>query len=361
MNKILFKNVNKMYEKDVKAVSDFSMDITGKEFIVLVGPSGCGKSTTLRMIAGLEDITSGELYINGKIMNNVPSKDRDIAMVFQDYALFPHMTVYQNIAFGLIVAKEDKGLIESRVLEVAKQLQLTDYLERKPRNLSGGQRQRVALGRCMVMDSSVFLMDEPLSNLDAKLRVHMRSQIVELHKNLGVTTIYVTHDQIEAMTMATRIVVLNEGVIQQVGTPEEIYDMPANMFVASFIGSPAMNFIRGRIEQDKFISGDYKLDLHKNILDSVKKYDGKDIILGVRPEDIIYDNDLTKNIKNKFKACVEVSELLGRERNVHTTINGLKVIAKVLAAEKIKTGDTIELSLDMEKIHFFDPETEEVI
>jgi multiple sugar transport system ATP-binding protein len=361
------KNINKIYPNGVQAVFDFNLDIKDKEFIVFVGPSGCGKSTTLRMIAGLEDITSGELYIDDVYMNDTAPKDRDIAMVFQSYALYPHMSVYDNIAFGLKLRKVPKATIKEKVYAAAEQLGLLQYLDRKPKALSGGQRQRVALGRSIVRDAKVFLMDEPLSNLDAKLRVQMRGDLIRLHQRLGTTTIYVTHDQIEAMTMATRIVVMNKGYIMQVGSPKEIYDKPTNMFVAGFIGTPPMNFIHGSVNnKGVFEAGPHSIKIPNDKLEIIKanKFFDKPIVLGIRAEDIHDDEvvmaaypDGVLNIK------VDVAELLGAETNIYTNINGpdkdkSNVIAKVNARTNIHIGDTIKLAFDLNKIHFFDPESE---
>lgn len=310
MATLKLKNINKVYPNGVQSVFDFNLDIEDKEFIVFVGPSGCGKSTTLRMIAGLEEITSGEFIINGEVVNDKSSKDRDIAMVFQSYALYPHMSVYENMAFGLRLRKKDKSLgltnevIDQKVKHAAEILGLTPYLDRKPKALSGGQRQRVALGRAIVRNAQVFLMDEPLSNLDAKLRVSMRSELIKLHKKLQTTTIYVTHDQIEAMTMASKIVVMSHGHIQQVGSPKEIYDNPENIFVGGFIGTPPMNFIHGRIDEEGyFVANDGKrFYIPKSKLDIVKanEFIGKDIILGIRPEDIHDDNIVIETYPNQL-------------------------------------------------------------
>ena len=286
MATVSLRNINKVYDNKVQAVFDFNLDVEDQEFIVFVGPSGCGKSTTLRMIAGLEEITSGELVIDGQRMNDVAPKDRDIAMVFQSYALYPHMTVYENMAFGLKLRKMPKEEIDKRVLEAAKILEIEEYLKRKPKALSGGQRQRVALGRAIVRNAKVFLMDEPLSNLDAKLRVQMRSEIIKLHEKIGATTIYVTHDQTEAMTMASRIVVMKDGYIQQIGSPKEIYNHPVNMFVASFVGSPAMNFIPGKIESGKFSTGKYSVQLPEMYHPQLREVEGREVVFGIRPEDL---------------------------------------------------------------------------
>ena len=356
------KDINKIYPNGVQAVFDFNLKIQDKEFIVFVGPSGCGKSTTLRMIAGLEDISSGELYIDEEYKNDTAPKDRDIAMVFQSYALYPHMTVYDNIAFGLKLRKVPKAIIKEKVHAAAEILGLMPYLDRKPKALSGGQRQRVALGRSIVRDAKVFLMDEPLSNLDAKLRVQMRGELIKLHKQLDTTTIYVTHDQIEAMTMATRIVVMNKGYIMQVGSPKEIYDRPSSIFVAGFIGTPPMNFINGKVnEKGIFEAGKYKIKLPNDKLEIVtqNKYIEKPIVMGIRAEDI-HDEEIVMKAHPDgiLNVEVDVAELLGAETNIYMDINGSNVIAKVDARTNISIGDKIQVAFDLNKIHFFDPETE---
>ncbi len=365
MAELSFKKIDKVYDNNVQAVFGFELEIKDKEFIVFVGPSGCGKSTTLRMVAGLEEITSGELYIDGRLVNDVAPKDRDIAMVFQSYALYPHMTVYDNMAFGLKLRKMPKEDIAKRVNNAAEILGLTDYLDRKPKALSGGQRQRVALGRAIVRDAKVFLMDEPLSNLDAKLRVQMRAEIIKLHERIGTTTIYVTHDQIEAMTMATRIVVMKDGYIQQVGAPKEIYDNPNNVFVGGFIGTPAMNFIYGKIDpKGFFISENVKVEVPKAKVDKLKKlgYNDKEVILGIRPEDIHDDNMVAEAYPNgRVQFKVDVAELLGAETNIYAKVGKHDITARVDARTDIGIGDTIELTFDMNKVHFFDMDTEERI
>ncbi|NLD25985.1 MAG: sn-glycerol-3-phosphate ABC transporter ATP-binding protein UgpC [Acholeplasmataceae bacterium] len=370
MATVTLKGINKIYDGNVHAVADFNLEVHDKEFIVLVGPSGCGKTTTLRMVAGLEDITSGELYIDDEIMNDVAPKDRNIAMVFQSYALYPHMTVYDNMAFGLKLRKFARDEIERRVQNAADILGLKPYLDRRPKALSGGQRQRVALGRAIVRDAKVFLMDEPLSNLDAKLRVQMRSEIIKLTERLGITTIYVTHDQIEAMTMATRIVVMKDGYIQQVGSPKEIYDFPNNIFVGGFIGTPPMNFIDGVVtDKGYFEVGDMKLGLSRfkvpeDKMDMLKAQNflNKPIILGIRPEDVHDDaDDLSKYPDSCAKLKIDVAELLGAETLIYTVLNGQNIVSKVSARVDIHMGDDIELAFDMKKCHFFDPETEQRI
>ena len=362
MATLSLKKIDKIYDNNVQAVFGFDLDIEDKEFIVFVGPSGCGKSTTLRMIAGLEDISAGELYIDGELMNDVAPKDRNIAMVFQSYALYPHMTVYENMAFGLRLRKVPKDIIDQKVTEAAEKLGLTPYLQRKPKALSGGQRQRVALGRAIVRDAKVFLMDEPLSNLDAKLRVQMRSELIRLHNSLATTTIYVTHDQIEAMTMASRIVVMKDGYIQQVGAPKEIYDNPINTFVAGFIGTPSMNFVHGVVGEDSYFTtpDGHKLSVPAAKFEAIKKDGlvGKEIIFGIRPEDIYDDADVIANSKNVVNVTVDVAELLGATTNVHFDMNESHVCAAVSARADIKIGDELKLAIDMEKCHFFDADTQ---
>lgn len=361
MAELKLVNVKKVYDNKVVSVEDFNLEIRDKEFLVLVGPSGCGKSTTLRMIAGLEEISSGDLYIGDKRVNDVPPKDRNIAMVFQNYALYPHMDVYNNMAFGLKLRKFKKDEIKKRVDNAAKILGLENLLNRKPKALSGGQRQRVALGRAIVRDAEVFLMDEPLSNLDAKLRVQMRAEIQKLHSRLQTTTIYVTHDQTEAMTMATRLVVMKDGIIQQVGAPKEVYDEPDNVFVGGFIGSPAMNFLNGKLIGNYFIMDDIKLLVPDGRLKILKErgYDGKDIILGIRPEDI---NDeqvfLDFSPETKVNASVEVAELMGAEIILYSQVNNQSFVARIDSRFNITAGDTIDLAFDLSKAHFFDKETE---
>ncbi|MEG0977942.1 MAG: sn-glycerol-3-phosphate ABC transporter ATP-binding protein UgpC [Bacilli bacterium] len=354
---VILRGIDKVYDNNVQAVFDFNLDIAKHEFIVLVGPSGCGKSTTLRMIAGLEDITRGELYIDGELCNDKTPKDRDIAMVFQSYALYPHMSVYDNMAFGLKIRHMPKNEIDKRVHAAAKILQIEEFLDRKPKALSGGQRQRVALGRAIVRNAKVFLMDEPLSNLDAKLRVQMRSEIIKLHDSLNATTIYVTHDQTEAMTMATRIVVMKLGRVQQIGSPIEIYNKPNNLFVAGFIGSPAMNFFDVKFNAGvvTFTSGE-KLTLPKSV------YEGKeipeDVILGIRPEDI---SRSTESEKETFEVEVRVAELLGHEYYVHADFGGSDLISKFPAEQEIKLHQNVFIKMNGAKVHFFSKETEERI
>ncbi|QVK17230.1 sn-glycerol-3-phosphate ABC transporter ATP-binding protein UgpC [Mycoplasmatota bacterium] len=362
MATLKLKNINKIYDNNVQAVFDFNINVEHKEFIVFVGPSGCGKSTTLRMIAGLEEITSGELYIDNELMNDVAPKDRNIAMVFQNYALYPHMNVYDNMAFGLKLRKFPKDEIERRVQKAAEILGLKPYLDRKPKALSGGQRQRVALGRAIVRDAKVFLMDEPLSNLDAKLRVTMRSELIKLHESLDTTTVYVTHDQIEAMTMASRIVVMKDGYIQQIGEPKEIYDLPNNMFVGGFIGTPPMNFIKGKFtEKGTFVSGDFEVEIPKPKADLLKAkgYEDKAVVLGIRPEHITDKPlELEANAKSRLTFNVDVAELLGSETIIYTDLNKQRIVSKVDARADLKIGSKVDLALKMQHCHFFDPETE---
>lgn len=357
MAELKLNHIFKMYDNDVTVVKDFNLHIKDREFIVFVGPSGCGKSTTLRMIAGLEEITEGDLYLNGIRINDVPSKDRDIAMVFQNYALYSHMTVYDNIAFSLKLRKLPKAEIEAKVKETAKMLGLESLLKRKPKSLSGGQRQRVALGRAIVRKPQVFLMDEPLSNLDAKLRMQMRAEIVKLHRRLNTTTIYVTHDQTEAMTMATRLVVMNEGEIQQVGSPKEVYDLPENVFVGGFIGSPSMNFFYGKVEENQFFLGDKKLTIPREKLATLqaKGYLGKEIILGVRPEAFHEDKEF---LDAAFTVSVDVVELTGAETVIYSTIENQSLAARLHFRRDLAHGETIRLCIDMNNVHFFDKETE---
>lgn len=364
MAELKLEHIYKIYDNKVTAVSDFHLDIRDKEFIVLVGPSGCGKSTTLRMIAGLEEISKGDLIIDGKRVNDMSPKDRDIAMVFQNYALYPHMSVYENMAFGLKMRKFDKDEIDRRVREAAKILDLETYLERKPKALSGGERQRVALGRAIVRDAKVFLMDEPLSNLDAKLRVQMRAEIIKLHQRLQTTTIYVTHDQTEAMTMATRLVVMKDSVIQQVGAPKEVYEKPENVFVGGFIGSPAMNFIYGTLRDGYFQAGDISLAIPKERMDELRKqgYVGKSIIFGIRPEDIIADPAFIEKAKEaSFHITIDVSELTGAEMMLYSSIGGCHFAARVESGLDIRNGQSVRLAFNMQKAHFFDKETEKRI
>ena len=367
MASISLRHIYKIYPGDVTAVKDFNLEIEDKEFIILVGPSGCGKSTTLRMIAGLEEISKGELYIGDRLVNDVPPKDRDIAMVFQNYALYPHMTVYKNMAFGLELRKTPKDEIDKRVREAARVLDIEHLLDRKPKALSGGQRQRVALGRAMVRNPAVFLPDEPLSNLDAKLRTSMRTEITKLHLKLGTTFIYVTHDQTEAMTMGDRIVVMKDGIVQQVDTPQNLYDFPVNMFVAGFIGSPQMNFLDAKLEKEGNtyyvdISGDKVALPAEKVTAELDKYVGKVVKAGVRPEDIKDDADfLAAHADSALTATVEVSELMGSEIYLYLDYKGNKMTARVAPTSKARNGATVKVAFDAHKVHLFDVETEQAI
>jgi len=365
MAKVVLKNVYKVYPGNVTAVKNVNLEIEDKEFVVLVGPSGCGKSTTLRMIAGLEEISSGELYIGDKLMNDVAPKDRDIAMVFQNYALYPHMTVYENMAFGLKLRKVPKDVIDKKVREAARILDIEHLLDRKPKALSGGQRQRVALGRAIVREPKVFLMDEPLSNLDAKLRVQMRTEISKLHKRLNTTFIYVTHDQTEAMTMGTKIVVMKDGVIQQIAAPQDIYEHPANLFVAGFIGSPQMNFIDAKIVKEGdnlfIVFGNVRLPIPEDKAKVIeeKGYIGKEVIFGIRPEHIDDSTDfLNAHKESVIEAKVEVIEHMGAETYLYVVCEGKNITARVEPTSKAKVDETIKLAIDMNKMHVFDKETE---
>ncbi|WP_342537053.1 sn-glycerol-3-phosphate ABC transporter ATP-binding protein UgpC [Sporosarcina sp. FSL K6-3508] len=361
MAELSLNNIYKIYDGNVTAVEDFNLQIEDKEFIVFVGPSGCGKSTTLRMIAGLEEISKGDFYIDDKRVNDVDPKNRDIAMVFQNYALYPHMTVYDNMAFALKLRKVPKTEIDKRVENAANILGLTDYLKRKPKALSGGQRQRVALGRAIVRDAKVFLMDEPLSNLDAKLRMQMRAEIIKLHQRLQTTTIYVTHDQTEALTMATRIVVMKDGKIMQIGTPKEVYENPENVFVAGFIGSPPMNFFQGELNNGTLQIGSISLDIPEDKMSYLRKagYEGKSVLMGVRPEDIYHVPSSTAiPQKNTFDANISVSELLGSEIIVYSDLEGQEFIARLDSELNIKSGNLMTMTFDMSKVHFFDVITE---
>ena len=368
MASVSLKHIYKKYPGGVTAVSDFCLDIKDKEFIILVGPSGCGKSTTLRMISGLEEITEGELYIGDKLVNDVAPKDRDIAMVFQNYALYPHMTVYENMAFGLKLRKTPKEEIKRKVEEAARILDIAHLLDRRPKALSGGQRQRVALGRAIVREPKVFLLDEPLSNLDAKLRATMRTELTKLHKRLATTFIYVTHDQTEAMTMASRIVVMKDGFIQQVDTPQNLYDFPVNMFVAGFIGTPQMNFINATLKKKEdgiyaaFEGHELKLPAEKASNPELAPFVGKEVILGLRPE-CIHDEPmyLSSMADWTIDVNVDVTELMGAEIYLYLTIGEATAIARVSARSKAKSGDTVKVALDISHLHIFDKETEKCI
>ena len=368
MASLSLKNVTKTYPNGFVAVKDFNLEIADKEFIIFVGPSGCGKSTTLRMIAGLEDISSGELYIDGKLMNDVEPKDRDIAMVFQNYALYPHMSVYDNMAFGLKLRKTPKDEIDKLVQEAARILDLSHLLDRKPKALSGGQRQRVAMGRAIVRNPKVFLMDEPLSNLDAKLRGQMRIEISKLHQRLNATIIYVTHDQTEAMTLGTRIVVMKDGVVQQVDSPQNLYDKPNNKFVAGFIGAPQMNLIDATVAKDgadvtlSFDGHTIALPAEKAKVLEEKGYIGKTVTLGIRPEDLHDDEAyLAASPKSVIEAKIRVYDMLGAEVFLYFDINDTNCTARVNPRTTARPGDVVKLAMDLSKVHVFDKDTEQVI
>ena len=367
MASLSLQHINKTYPNGFQAVKDFNLEIEDKEFIIFVGPSGCGKSTTLRMIAGLEEISGGTLKIGDKVMNDVEPKDRDIAMVFQNYALYPHMTVYDNMAFGLKLRKVPKDQIDKAVREAARILDLEKLLDRKPKALSGGQRQRVAMGRAIVRNPKVFLMDEPLSNLDAKLRVQMRIEISKIHQRLGATIIYVTHDQTEAMTLGTRIVVMKDGVIQQVDTPQNLYEKPQNLFVAGFMGSPQMNFldavvrINGTAVTLEVAGQSIPLPpaKAKKLIDG--GYNGKTVVMGIRPEDV-YDSEMfIETAKCVFSSTIKVYELLGAEVFLYFDLGEFPMTARVDPRSNARPGDTVRFAFDVEKIHVFDKETEQVI
>ncbi len=365
MARVVLKNIQKKYD-EVVAVKKADIVCEDKEFLVLVGPSGCGKTTTLRMIAGLEEITAGELFIDDKLVNDIPPKDRDIAMVFQNYALYPHMTVYDNMAFGLKLRKHPKAEIKQRVDEAADILSIEHLLERKPKQLSGGERQRVALGRAIVRKPKVFLFDEPLSNLDAKLRVQMRAELSKLHTRLQATMIYVTHDQIEAMTMGEKIVVMKNAEIHQISDPKTLYNSPVNKFVAGFIGSPSMNFMEGILEEKKgglfFNEENFEVKVPDRMHEKLKSKIGEDIILGIRPEDI-YDKIIAPNANpdNTVAATVEVVEMLGAENMIYLTTGKTPFIAKMAIDTDMSVNQEVELTFDMNKCHFFDISTEECI
>jgi len=366
MSNISLRHIKKVYDGGVVAVDDFNLEINDKEFIILVGPSGCGKSTTLRMIAGLESITAGELYIGDKLVNDVAPKDRNIAMVFQNYALYPHMTVYKNMAFGLELRHVPKDVIRAKVEEAAKILGIESLLNRKPKALSGGQRQRVALGRAMVRDPAVFLLDEPLSNLDAKLRTSMRSEIIKLHKRLGTTFVYVTHDQTEAMTMGDRIVVMKDGTIQQVDTPQKLYDSPCNMFVAGFIGSPQMNFIPVELKRQDdcftavFDGGSIAMPADRFPAAVLEPWLGKKLVAGIRPVDL-HQADPAGSQANVLNSNVDLAELMGSEIYVYADCAGCKLIARLPSSCHVTDGQALALAIDTSKLHLFDAATEKVI
>lgn len=368
MASLSFKHIYKKYPGGVTAVSDFNLEVKDKEFLVLVGPSGCGKTTTLRMIAGLEEITEGELFIGDQLVNDVAPKDRKIAMVFQNYALYPHMSVFENMSFGLKLNKTPKEEIKRRVEEAARILDITHLLDRKPKALSGGQKQRVALGRAIVRNPKVFLLDEPLSNLDAKLRAAMRTELTKLHQRVGTTFVYVTHDQVEAMTMATRIVVMKDGLIQQVDTPQNLYDYPCNIFVAGFIGTPQMNFITGTLEKKgedvyfNFENNSIKLPAEKANNPALKDYIGQEVVMGIRPECIhdepVHVATLTDSVVETY---VDVTELMGAEIYLYITIGETNLIARVSSRSTSRAGDTIKVAFDTSRIHIFDKDTERCI
>ena len=362
MASVTYANVSKKFG-DVIAVNNISFEVADKEFLVLVGPSGCGKTTALRLLAGLEEITSGDISIADRVVNDVAPKDRDIAMVFQSYALYPHLTVYDNLAFGLKLRKTPKAEIKTRVNEAAGILGITDLLERKPRQLSGGQRQRVAVGRAIVRDPKVFLFDEPLSNLDAKLRVQMRAEISKLHLKLQTTFVYVTHDRVEAMTMATRIAVINKGVLQQIDSPQVLYDTPVNRFVAGFIGSPSMNFFPSKLRKDNgkiYVGGEkFSVPIPDDRAEVYEAYLGKDIIFGIRPENIHNPDYVPPNIHIEYAtAKVDVTELMGNEIFLHLLLGKNNFVARVDPRSKYTVGETIQVAFDMQNFHIFDAETE---
>lgn len=366
MVEVDLNHIYKKYEgNDKYSVNDFDLHIKDKEFIVFVGPSGCGKSTTLRMVAGLEDISKGTLEIDHKVMNDVAPKDRDIAMVFQNYALYPHMSIYDNMAFGLKLRHYKKDEIDKRVKHAADILGLSEYLDKKPAELSGGQRQRVALGRAIVRDAPIFLMDEPLSNLDAKLRVTMRAEIAKLHQNLGTTTIYVTHDQTEAMTLADRVVVMSVGKVQQIGTPLEVYNIPVNMFVAGFIGSPQMNFFNVHFKGNRISDGkglDIEIPEGKAKMLKEKGYDDKDLVFGIRPEDIHSEEAFLETWPNQIvESTVVVSELLGSTIQLYQKVDGTEFVAIINARDYHTPGDKVRMGFDVNKAHFFDKDTTNAI
>ncbi len=368
MASLSLKHIYKKYPGGVTAVSDFCLEIKDKEFIIFVGPSGCGKSTTLRMIAGLEEITEGELYIGDKLMNDIAPKDRDIAMVFQNYALYPHMTVYENMAFGVKLRKTPKEEIKRRVEEAAEILGITHLLDRKPKAMSGGQKQRVALGRAIVRNPKVFLLDEPLSNLDAKLRATMRTELTKIHNKVGTTFVYVTHDQVEAMTMATRIVVMKDGFIQQVDTPQNLYDKPVNMFVAGFIGTPQMNFINAVLDKKDdgvyltFEGHSLKLPAEKANDPAIADYIGKEVVAGIRPE-CIHDEPiyLSTMAENVIDVDVDVTELMGAEIYLYLSVGEQNMTARVSSRSQARAGDKISVAIEVSRVHLFDKDTQQYI
>ena len=370
MASLSLRHIYKKYPGGVTAVSDFNLEVKDKEFLVLVGPSGCGKTTTLRMIAGLEEITEGELFIGDRLVNDVAPKDREIAMVFQNYALYPHMSVFDNMSFGLKLNKVPKEKIKRLVEEAARILDITHLLDRKPKALSGGQKQRVALGRAIVREPKVFLLDEPLSNLDAKLRAAMRTELTKLHKRVGTTFVYVTHDQVEAMTMATRIVVMKDGLIQQVDTPQKLYDYPCNIFVAGFIGTPQMNFINGTLVRKEegvyfeFQNVSLKLPDEKGNAEELAEYIGKEVVVGLRPEAISDEaSAVAANLEYSFEVNVDVTELMGAEIYLYLSVGDpedepTSLIARVSSRSQSRAGDKIQVAVDMSRLHIFDKDTE---
>ena len=361
MATVTFDHLEKRFAGDVVAVNDLSLEVADGEFLILVGPSGCGKTTALRCVAGLETITGGRLLIGDRVVNDVAPKDRDIAMVFQSYALYPHMSVYDNLAFGLKLRKMSKADIEARVKQAAEILGLERYLDRKPKALSGGQRQRVALGRAIVREPKVFLMDEPLSNLDAKLRVQTRAEILRLHRRLGTTIIYVTHDQVEAMTMGDRIAVMKDGLLQQVGTPQELYAHPANLFVAGFIGSPAMNLISVTTAGDGLMMGDARLALSDRPAAAVASMaPGSKLTLGFRPEHLEVANG-SGDRAVRFPAMVDVVEYMGNEELIHARAGGNDIVALLPSDRKVKAGEQVELAVALDRLYVFDPESEKAL
>ena len=368
MASLSLRHIYKKYPGGVTAVSDFCLEIKDKEFLILVGPSGCGKTTTLRMIAGLEEITEGELFIGDRLVNDVAPKDRDIAMVFQNYALYPHMSVFDNMAFGLKLRKTPKEEIKRRVEEAARILDITHLLDRRPKALSGGQKQRVALGRAIVREPKVFLLDEPLSNLDAKLRATMRTELTKLHKKIGTTFVYVTHDQVEAMTMASRIVVMKDGLIQQVDTPQNLYDLPCNIFVAGFIGTPQMNFINSTLEKRGdnvyVVFGEHALKLPKDKATNpaLADYIGKEVIVGVRPECLTDEQRIIDMMPDStIETDIDVTELMGAEIYLYLTVSEQNIVARVASTSKARAGDTVKIAFDMDRCHIFDKDTERCI
>jgi multiple sugar transport system ATP-binding protein len=366
MASVRLNGVTKIFPPDVRAIDNISLDVPDKQFLVLVGPSGCGKSTTLRAIAGLEEVTKGEIYIDDKMVNDVPPKNRNIAMVFQNYALYPHMTVYKNMAFGLKLRRMPKAEIDQRVKETADILGIRHLLDRKPKALSGGERQRVAVGRAIVRKPKVFLFDEPLSNLDAKLRVQMRAELSKLHQRLQTTMIYVTHDQVEAMTMGDRIVVLKDGIVQQIDNPINLYDHPATVFVAGFIGSPPMNFFNGAIESENgslfFNEGKFKVQVSREHKEKVAPYAGRKILFGIRPEDISPKGTVGgPTAGRQVTSTIEVVEPMGSEVYLYLNTGINSYIARVKSHPKSGIRQSIDMVFDMDKAHFFDPETEKAV